>query len=323
MSKSLTRAARLREIENILFRNPSGVKVTTLAAQCEVNRRTIYRDLELLDDAGVPIWQERGTYGIVRDQYLATVRLSFHEAIALYIAARLLSRHSDEKNPHFVSALTKLATALPDTLLDYINQTAASIHKRPVNESFVRVLKEISVAWAENRQVRIWYQSARTQTSKERIISPYTIEPSSAGGLYLIGHDSLSNEIRTFKFDRIEHTELMPETYEIPSAFNPENYLADAWGIMSGSGPTTTVRLLFQPSVSGYIKERIWHPSQIIHEHADSTIEYEVAIGDVREMTPWIRSWGAQVEVLEPETLRADIVAELHNLIQTYSTESR
>ena len=54
-----------------------------LVDRLEVDRRTVYRDLDFLGEQGVPIWQQNGRFGINRTRYLATVRLSFHEATKL------------------------------------------------------------------------------------------------------------------------------------------------------------------------------------------------------------------------------------------------
>ncbi len=234
MNRSLGRAARLLEIENLLFRHIGGLRVAEIAGYFGVNRRTIYRDLDLLTEAGTPIWEERGQYGTVRDQYLATVRLRFNEAVALYIAARLLGRHADEHNPHIVSALNKLATAFPDPLANYISRTAEAIRNRPVNEAFVSILETISLCWAENHKVRIWYRSPRSGALRERVLAPYTLEPSGSGGLYVIGFDDWAHAVRTFKLDRLERAQSLPDTYVIPESFDPATHLADAWGIMSG-----------------------------------------------------------------------------------------
>src|SRR5947208_7152363 len=104
-SRLASRTERLAEIERMLFRSAHGMRAVEIADACGVDRRTIYRDLDMLSTIGVPIWQDGGRFGIVRDQYLATVRLNFNEAVALFVAARLLSRHSDQQNPHIISSL--------------------------------------------------------------------------------------------------------------------------------------------------------------------------------------------------------------------------
>ncbi len=317
MSRSLSRAARLRQIENLLFRNPHGMRVVDIAEACGVNRRTIYRDLDLLSESGVPIWQDDGRFGIIREQYLATIRLRFDEAVALYIAARLLSRHADEHNPNIVSALNKLAVAFPDPLAEHITRTAETVRGRPTNPRFLQVLETISLCWAENHKVRIWYRSPRSGMLRERVISPYLLEPSTTGGLYVIGYDDWAQDVRTFKLDRLERAERLPERYEIPADFDSASHLADAWGIMTGD-TLVDVRLRFSPDVAAYISERRWHPSQTLEPLPDGSTLMSFQVSDPREMTPWIRSWGASVEVLEPASLREELAAEARALAALY-----
>ena len=107
MSRLLNRAERLRAIERMLYRAPNGMRVVEIAQECAVDRRTVYRDLDLLSTSGVPIWQDEGRFGIERTRYLTTVRLNFNEAVALYMAARLLARHAEPGSPY----RARLATA--------------------------------------------------------------------------------------------------------------------------------------------------------------------------------------------------------------------
>ncbi len=319
MNRAVGRAARLRQIENLLFRQPRGLKVIEIATACGVNRRTIYRDLEVLEASGVPIWQDNGSYGIVRDNYLAVVRLRFHEAMALYIAARLLSRHSDEHNPHIIAALNKLATAFPDPLSEQVAQTANMIRERPVNEFFVNVLEVISNAWAEQTKVNLWYRSRSSDDVKQRKLSPYAIEPSSTGGHYVVGYDESAQATRTFKLERVTHVEPTTEPFDTSFTFDLVQHFAKAWGIMA-SGEPTTVRLRFSAEVGTFITERIWHPSQTLYEEPDGSTQMEIVVADTREMRPWIRSWGSAVEVLAPPTLRTEIAADAKRLAAAYST---
>ncbi len=317
MGRSLSRAARLRQIEQLLFRKGQGLRVVEIAEACGVDRRTIYRDLELLSDAGVPIWQADGIYGIVRDQYLATIRLQFNEAVALYIAARLLSRHSDEHNPHIVSALHKIASAFPDPLAEHIHRTADSVGDRPQNGEFARILETISASWAENKKVRVWYRSPRSGNLHPRDISPYAIEPSITGGMYVIGFDDWAGTIRTFKLERLERAERLSATYDIPPSFELGQHLANAWSIMAGE-ETEEVRLLFSQQAAAFIQERTWHTSQHVELQPDGRLLFTVHVSDPREMRPWVRSWGSEVEVLAPASLREDIAAEATRMAQLY-----
>ncbi len=312
-----SRTERLAEIERMLFRSANGMRVMDIAEACGVDRRTIYRDLDMLSTLGVPIWQEEGRYGIVRDQYLATVRLNFNEALALFIAARLLSRHADQQNPHIISALTKLGMAFPEPLASHVAFTAEALRSQPFDHDFVEVLEAVAKAWAERRKIKVWYASHSSGETRARDFAPYFIEPTPQGGLYTIGLDSLSGEIRTLKFQRMHKVETLDAHYEIPADFDAGAYFSTAWGIMGGTGETKVV-LRFGAEATPLIKERNWHSSQEIQDLPGSECRLTVWVKDWREMCPWIRSWGSQVTVEAPDALRADLAAEAHRIAGMY-----
>ncbi|HNB51347.1 MAG TPA: HTH domain-containing protein, partial [Anaerolineales bacterium] len=119
-----TRTARLRQLEELLLLKPGGLRATDLARALHVNRRTIYRDLDFLADQGVPLWQDEGLFGINRTRYQTTVRLTYHESVALVLAGLLLARTFDERNPHVIAALRRLAVTLPESLTQHLERAA-------------------------------------------------------------------------------------------------------------------------------------------------------------------------------------------------------
>ncbi len=134
----------------------------------------------------------------------------------------------------------------------------------------------------------------------------------------MIGHDSWSNEIRTFKLDRLESAVLTKETFTIPEDFDLEARLATGWRIMAGD-EVNEVRLRFSVDVIAQVSERQWHPSQTTEPMADGGCLLIVHVAKPQEMKPWIRSWGAQVEVLAPGWLRADIAQEMRQAVELYA----
>jgi predicted DNA-binding transcriptional regulator YafY len=303
-----SKAARLRRIEHRLYNTPDGLRVSDLARDCGVARRTIYRDLESLQEMGVPIWEGEGRFGINRSAYLSTVRLNLNEAVSLFFAARLLAHHSDEHNPHIVSALDKLAAGLPaGTVAGHIARMADQVRSRPVRSAYIETLEVLTLAWADRRMLRLRYRAPNREVT-EREVAPYFIEVSrSAPAAYLIGFDRLRGAIRTFKLERVERAELLPEAYEIPADFDPYDFLARAWGVMDEG--EVTVRLRFNAVAAPRVRESVWHRSQRLREERDGGCELEMTIGSVREITPWVLGWGADVEVLGPDELRAEVAS--------------
>ena len=318
MERLPNRMSRIQLLELMLYRAVAGTGAAELACKLGVHRSTIYRDIEVLSAVGVPVWQEGGRFGVRCERYLPALRLDLHEALCVYQATRLLLAQSDRHNPHAVAALGKLAGVMPEPMETHMTRTAQIFRNRRSHEQYVRALETLTRAWAEGRGVLVRYRSARASEARERRFDPYFIEPSGVGhACHVIGRDHLHNEVRIFKVERIEEAQLTDEHYEIPSRFDPHQYLSTAWGIMGG-GAAIEVRLRFSPEITWRVQESVWHPSQELQYLPDGGCILTVQVSHWKEMKPWIRSWGAQCEVLEPEELRAQIGEEAGRIALLY-----
>lgn len=309
MTRQASRTARLREIEQLLLLEPSGLRAIDLAQKLEVDRRTVYRDVDFLCEQGVPIWQKDGRFGINRTHYKSTVNLTFHESIALMLAGLLLSRTIDERNPHVTTALHKLAVILPRPFTPHLKRAADRVLAHNQGQQQVAVLEALAEGWGTGHKVRIGYRSPRSGNLRQRVIAPYALEPTPSG-IYVIGYDDWANDIRTFKLDRLESAAVVEKTFVVPESFDLEAHLASGWRIMAGD-QISQVSLQFTPDVTPHILERQWHPTQTIEHREDGGCILHVQVAQPEEMQPFIRSWGAQVCVLAPEWLRDQIAAEL------------
>ncbi|MBE2201754.1 MAG: transcriptional regulator [Anaerolinea sp.] len=313
------RTSRLRQIEELLLLTPDGLSVVDIAQRLQVNRRTIYRDLEFLEAEGAPLWQEDGRYGINRTRYLANIRLTFHEAMSLVMAGLLLSRTVDERNPHVIAALRKLAGILPISLLTHLERAVDRVRARGGGQREVAVLEALAEGWGTGHKVKVGYRSPRSGALRPRIIAPYAIEPTPSG-FYVICHDDWSNELRTFKLDRLENAAVLKERYTIPETFDLEAHLATGWRIMAGD-EQNEVALRFSAAIASRVHERQWHASQVIEPLPGGGCMLRVQVAQPLEMQPWIRSWGAEVEVMAPDWLRAQIAADLQQAAAQYGAD--
>lgn len=316
--RTQSKAARLQQIEHKLYNTPKGISAVGLAEYCGVDRRTIYRDLLTLEEVGAPIWQERGRFGLERGQYQSTIRLNLNETIQLYFAARLLTHHSDEHNPHVVSALEKIAASLPNaTLRQHMSHAAAVIRAKPLRGNYIQTLETLTRAWADRRLVNIWYWAADRPDAQERVIAPYFLEVSrSEPASYVLAFDRLRQALRTFKVERIQSATLLDEQYEIPPDWDPYAWLDASWGIMAED--QVNVRLRFAASVSRRVHESVWHHSQQLEDLPGGDVLMTLKVGGTREIKSWIMSWGADVEVLDPPALRETIASDAERLVAHY-----
>jgi len=317
---ALSKAGRLQKMVHLLYRNPQGLSSQELAQHCGVTTRTVQRDLNDLDAAGIPVWEEAGRYGITAGYYLPPIHFNLQEASVLYLAARLLARYSDEHNPLIVDALAKLAGAMPEPIAAHIHATIRALAYRPEKRSYAEVLETISLGWATGRKVRIWHQAAGSENVHEYLFSPYFLEPSSVGyATYAIGHCSWFEEVHTFKLERICAAQLTAETFDLPEGFDGAELLRNAWGVMYGpAGEEREVVLRFSPAVARRVGESIWHPSQRLEGYDDGGCILRMRVAHPLEMKPWIRGWGPDCLVLAPEWLRAEVAEEMKRAAEGY-----
>ena len=116
----------------------------------------------LLEGRGTGLVKQGRRYILDHRRSLHSVKLSSNEVLALYLAARLLARHSDEHNPLVIKALEKLADALDarsPLMAQHIAQAAAAVRSRRTRREYVEALEVLMQGWAEGRKVRLRYRS--------------------------------------------------------------------------------------------------------------------------------------------------------------------
>jgi proteasome accessory factor B len=300
------RGARILKIQTLLQGNPRGLTTGEIARRTGVNPRTTYRDIRALEAMNVPVYEDNGRIAIDPNYFIAPVKFTLREAMALLMGVRLMHRHRDQADPDVADAFTKLAAVLPAPVAEYVHATVRQMAARPSNPTYSRVLQTVALSWAGHKAVRIWYPTANHEV-KPRVIEPYFLEPSLIGhSSYVVARDRGLKEMRTFKLERITHAEQMPETYQIPEEFDVNKYLAGAWGIFH-SGEPVEVRLRFYPPAAARVKESIWHPSQALSDGPKGSVNMTVTVTGTVEITPWILGWGDAVEILAPQDLRKKI----------------
>lgn len=83
-------------------------------------------------------------------------------------------------------------------------------------------------------------------------------------------------------------------------------------------GPPQRVRIRFRPAVRQYITETRWHASQQIEDLPDGSVLWTVEVSEPREVGWWALQWGANAEVLEPESLRQEMAETARWLVAVY-----
>ena len=321
------RTARLLRVLQVLqAHGEDGVRPAEIAKRTAMHVRSVYRDLRALEgELGIPVWSERGRWGVEGHAFLPPLRLTQQEAMAVFLSARLMTRYADKYDPALAAAFQKLEEGLPEALRAHVERTLSDLAERRVDPAFNRHVADLTRAWAERRVVRLTYAPARYEGAEREPrtaeVHPYLLEPSlETHALYLIGFDETRGAIRTFKVERITDLALTPRTFEPPEAGPLAATLRRAWDIIADQ-PQVEVVLRFAPGVAARVSEATWHPSQHIREVEDGSLEWRGTVSGTIEIRLWILSWGDEVQVVSPPELRADVAATLARAAAAYGSD--
>lgn len=322
MSRASGRTERLRLLEKWYLQG--AYTDEEMAAHVGVDSRaTIYKDRQLLmkEHKIEFIEVERGHWKIDRSKYISNLRINLYENGLLYLMARKAARQTRFPNPHIVSLLQSIAITLNQPLMDRLLEATGFIPEAEDRDRETAVLEKIITCWVEQRKISIKYQGLQSQKPTVHRVHPYLIEPSLWNeGVYLVGYSEKMNKVVPFKLNRILNAADSTEEFSYPENFNETEFLNNVWSIWDGEGELVDVVLQFKGKTAvKRVQESVWHPNQVKPELLENgNLIWRTQITEWREMLPWVRSWGADVEVLEPKDLRREIERDLLRQMANY-----
>ncbi len=314
---AVTKAARLHRLAALLESQASSA--ADLAKHFLVGKRTIHRDLHDLESLGHHVELHGRRYSLRP----ASTALNAVEALAVHSATRLLVHHTRINEPHYRSALTKLAAQLPDPARRYLLASVDDIGS--LSSAGGRTLDQVAQAWFEHRVLRFDYSapigSGRAHRNELEVyffeINPINLAP------YVIGYErTYFREVRTFRLDRITGASVLDDAYVIPDTFDPHEVLASAWGIVGG--PRLEVKLRVHGRVAHRIHDRPHRNLRVDETTESGDLLVTVTSGYDRhgipiDLLPWLLGWGAGVEVIGPDHVRDALGRELRAAAAAYA----
>ncbi|MET9297677.1 YafY family protein [Streptomyces sp. NPDC003077] len=202
--------------------------VADLADRLDVDERTVRRYVSHLTDLDIPVRSVRGRYGGYRlapGYRMPPLMLTDDEALAvlLGLVAGRRAGLTTTSGTALESAAAKVRRVLPETLGRRLDALLATVDftapDRPAATQETDVLLLLAEAARQRRPVAVRYTSWDGRHS-ERTVHPYGIVVHS-GRWYVTGADSASDEIRTFRLDRIANARMLPGSFEVPEGFDP------------------------------------------------------------------------------------------------------
>lgn len=310
-AKKYSQAARLHNVIRIL-ESRYGATVDELAEECGVTRRTVYRDLDAIRDAGYPLISDpeadgRTLYSFITGyKKLPPITFSLEELLTLYLCRGQLGFLAGTPFQDDLDAIFgRIHSSLPPRSVAHLERIAEAaspkFHGERGYAAKKDLLKELRRALLYQYRLDLSYTPARRPTETYRF-DPYTLL-FYEGALYLGGYAHNRNALRLFLVDRIEEVTVLNDRFEVPEDFSAGDLTGSAFGLIDEDHQTIKVR--FGAEIGHLIRERIWRPSQVLQEEENGALTLTFEASGEKEILAWLYSYLPHVEILEPESLRA------------------
>ncbi|RPJ78296.1 MAG: WYL domain-containing protein [Acidobacteria bacterium] len=301
--------------------------IDRLAEMCRVSTRTIRRDLNALQEAGFPLYDERAEgrvfwkltghpFRVLSEMGFTISELSafyFSRAIVEAIACAPFAADLKSGIDKLAGVLTPRMQAFLDKLPDLLVAKDEPGRPRAAGAE-PKTVGRLMDALTSQRRVKMTYHSFSSRRVKDYLVEPYRLAYGQ-GALYLFAYVPEYMQMRTFAVGRIKNLNVLEERFS-PVGAASERPFANSLGVHSGK--PVAVEIEFAPSVAPYIREREWHHSQKIREGQDGAIVLSLKVSTDRALESWILSFGPFARVLKPAKLSEQILDEIEETREQY-----
>jgi len=315
---------RIDRVSAILIQLQSKKFVTAgeIASRFAISRRTVYRDIRALDEAGVPLGAEPGKgYYLVDGYRLPPVMFTPEEASSLLTAEKIVEKMADRSvDEHYKSAMFKIKAVLPEKdkmFLDRITNNIEIFHSPPAHadEAPNNFMLTIQRALADKRILNLCYRAAyNKQLINNRFVEPVGLCFYSMAW-HLVAFCRLRNDYRDFRLDRIVSLSLGSETYR--------------------SREIKTVKDFFQGNLSKYQLENItislpgtqslliqttrYYYGYIGEEIKGDRVDLNFISADLQYFCRWLLMYADVVEIVQNDKLRNMFMQHIAEIKKRFS----
>ncbi|MDO5128235.1 MAG: YafY family protein [Eubacteriales bacterium] len=299
---------RLFQIIYLLMDRPK-VTAKELAQRFEVSERTIYRDLDKLTLAGVPVYTNQGKNGgvsLLPDYVLDKSVLTIDEKRKLFEAMQAVSEVTSSKNKQ---ELAKLSTFFGEQYQDWIEIAFSSWGNE---EHDARQFDQIKQAILSHRYMEITYYGNRGEAIKRRIKPLKLCFKQQAW--YLYAYCCIREDFRFFKLSRIADMRMLEDNFE---QIEVGRVLTDAGNAYKVQEQSMAVTLEIKPEMAF----RAFDELRDITVQENGSLRCAVQVTDIQWLISYILSFGAHAKVIEPSDLKQQVMQEIKRMHENYKTD--
>jgi len=313
----ISTSARLLRLVSLLSARPLWTS-RELAGRMEVTERTVRRDITRLRELGYGVESEPGPWGGYRlggsRTRMPPLILDDEETLAVAVALRDAALSgvlgSDEAS---MSALLKLRQGLPPRIADRLGELDGAFAYTPRHDEqqiAPGMLLELAILCRQSERTRLSYRD-REGKATVRDVDPYRLVHTGRRW-YFVARDVARDQWRTFRADRVTHTQPTGQVVELVDPPNPAVLVSHSIG-----GGTYPLSVRVRLPLPLYAALRLVRPAGSIH-HPDGPEGTIVEIGgnDADELAAYLLSLGTPLQVLSPDDVRQALLHRTRELFE-------
>lgn len=302
-----TRLSRLLRMVSLL-QGHRAYNADEIAMELGVSRRTVFRDLQMLEASRIPCFYhaEHKGYRIPEHFFFPAINLTLGEALAmLLLTGRAKQGDSLPLLTQGTQAAAKIESVLPAKLRKEIGSMMPqlSVRSAPKDDASGSEthFSELANAIRLRTQCRMRYDSFFEGKVIQRRVYPLRLVFQHRAW-YVLAYTPKDRDTRTYKLSRIQSLDLLDKRFSDAYDDTLATHFGQAWAMIP-EGTVSHIQLHFSPKVAGNVAEVIWHESQRVQWNDDGSLEFHVDVDGVREISWWIMGYGDQCRVVEPPEL--------------------
>ncbi len=283
----------------LLFQSRGLMRAQDFADQFEISERTVYRDIQALSEVGVPIMAMPGEgYRLMEGYYLPPIVFTSDEARALSLSVSLLTGLAEDSptKDHAAVALDKIRAVLPEATLHQIEALQAILQFYAFPNTRLNfdnnILLDIQTAVLNHNVLHLHYHAQHSNELTQRDVEP--VEIVFLDKIWMLSaYCRLRQAPRTFRLERIDRLEILPET------FTPRDL-----GQMKPRPGQEDLIIQFDPDAVRWVRERQHFTFDREEMDANGRCLMVYRPNRWEQIEGWLLSWGAVLEIVAPQSKR-------------------
>jgi predicted DNA-binding transcriptional regulator YafY len=305
----------------ITLLNKDKITANELSKKYEVSVRTIYRDLDALHQAGIPVVAYAGNaggYGIMENYRLERQLLTLSD-MAVILAA-LKGIQTSLPSAEMEKAVEKIGSLVPrdkrNVIAEFNERIAVDMTGWCFDEKRKLILGKLYDAVVSNRLVRFVYRNLKGE-QKQRTVEPMTLL-FKGSSWYLLGYCRGKADFRIFHIGRMKGVEVQLATFQRRPFAHIDFFKGEtAGGFAAGTEPKKYINLVLRFPANLRMKVEEFYSTEQIREN-DGFLYASSRVPEDEWVYGMILSYGGMCEVVQPESVRSKIKAMIKKMTAIY-----